>query len=185
MNSWLLEMPRKRPRLGLKIDAWSMMFWPCLPAQLGAPPVTLLSQRGAPSPSPPWPVPVSGHPLKDTQCRGSGSGVGRGGGRRPAEVPPPRPFPRCALSLAHLPSSLHLGALVYLSRATSHATSPGHLPASRHSWNPNSVPWAPRHSDLCHDVPHWPGHPRMVIFELLVLTQGLTLGQGREEPVQE
>lgn len=65
MNSWLLEMPRKRPRLGLKIDVWSMMFWPRFPAQLRTPPVTLISQRGTAFPNPPWPVSISGHPLKD------------------------------------------------------------------------------------------------------------------------
>lgn len=120
------------------------------------------------------------HSVKGQWQRG-GMGRGAAAGRSPSSTPFPALCPQPGTpSLLPLP-----GSLVYLSRPPSHATSPEHLPVSRHSWNPNSVPWATRRGDLCHDVPHWPSHSRMVIFEPLVLTRGLTLGEGREEPVQE
>lgn len=86
---------------------------------------------------------------------------------------PPTPFPVRAPRPSHLP-----GREVSLPRGSSSATSQN-TSSSRPSLPPNSGPWATRHCDLCHDAPTGLETPR-VISELLVLTQGLTLGAGMQ-----
>lgn len=99
--------------------------------------------------------------------------MGWGAASRALCAPPPTPFPVRAPQSSHLP-----GREVSLPRGSSSATSQN-TSSSRPSWPPNSGSWATCHCDLCHDAPTGLETPR-VISELLVLTQGLTLGAGMQ-----
>ena len=108
--------------------------------------------------------------LSKTVRGGDGSWCG---GQRLAEVPLPRPLLGRALHLARLPSP--------------HFPPPGnrlrcHLPtlSIRPSCNPNPVPWPLAAVTSFMMPPTGPGHPRLVISELLVLKQSLILREGRE-----